>query len=75
MVGDRVSIDPDICGGKPCIRGTRIMVKNILGMIAGGYDLDGILNTYPQLSAEDIVDALQYVSQVVDEDKHISRAS
>lgn len=51
------------------------MVKNILGLIAGGYDLDGILNTYPQLSAEDIVDALHYVSQVIDEDKHISRAS
>ncbi len=51
------------------------MVKNILGLIAGGYDLDGILSTYPQLSAENISDALHYVSQVIDEDKHISRAS
>ena len=33
---ERISVDPNICSGKPCIRGTRIMVKNILGMLAGG---------------------------------------
>ena len=38
-VEERVSVDPKVCGGKPCIRGTRIMVKNILGMVAGGYTL------------------------------------
>jgi uncharacterized protein (DUF433 family) len=75
MVGERISVDPAICGGKPCIRGTRIMVKNILGLMAGGYSLKQILETYTQLSAEDVVDALQYASQVIDEDKHIPRAS
>ena len=75
MVGERINVDPAICGGKPCIMGTRIMVKNILGLMAGGYNLKQILETYTQLTAEDVVDALQYASQVIDEDKHIPRAS
>lgn len=40
---ERVSVDPKVCGGKPCIRGTGIMVKNILGMVAGGYTIEKIL--------------------------------
>lgn len=75
MVGERITVDPAVCGGKPCIRGTRVMVKNILGLMAGGYSLNQILETYSQLSADDVVDALQYASQVIDEDKHIPRAS
>jgi hypothetical protein len=46
---DRVSVDPAICGGKPTIRGTRIMLKNILDMIAGGYTIERILEAYPEL--------------------------
>jgi len=46
---------PQICGGKPCIRGTRIMVKNILGMLAGGYAMDHILQSYPELTRDDVV--------------------
>jgi uncharacterized protein (DUF433 family) len=71
---ERISIDPHICSGKPCIRGTRIMVTNILGLIAGGYSSDQILETYPELTRQDIAVALDYVSQVVDEDKVIPRA-
>jgi len=44
----RISIDPHICSGKPCIRGTRIMVTNILGLIAGSYTNERILQTYPE---------------------------
>ena len=55
---DRISVDPQVCGGKPCIRGTRIMVRNILGMIAGGYTIDKILQTYPELTHEDVAAAL-----------------
>ena len=69
----RISVDPKICSGKPCIQGTRIMVKNILGMIAGGYTIEKILEAYPELTREDVIDALDYVSQVIDEEKVIQR--
>jgi uncharacterized protein (DUF433 family) len=69
----RITVDPKICSGKPCIRGTRIMVKNILGMIAGGYTIEKILEAYPELTREDVVSALDYVSQVIDEEKVIQR--
>ena len=71
---DRISVDPAICAGKPCIRGTRIMVKNILGMIAGGYDAARLLSAYPELTREDIAAALEYASAVIDEEKVIRRA-
>ena len=71
---DRISVDPRVCSGKPCIRGTRIMVKNILGMIAGGYTIEKVLEAYPELTREDVVAALDYASQIVDEEKVIRRA-
>lgn len=71
---DRISVDPQVCSGKPCIRGTRIMVKNILGMIAGGYTLEKILQAYPELTHEDVSEALEYASEVIDEEKVIRRA-
>lgn len=71
---DRISVDPRVCSGKPCIRGTRIMVKNILGMIAGGYTIERVLEAYPELTREDVTEALNYASQVIDEEKVIRRA-
>ena len=71
---DRISIRPEICSGKPCIKGTRIMVTNILGMLAGGYTNERILKAYPELVKEDIEAALSYASQVIDEEKVILRA-
>ncbi len=68
---ERISVDPRVCSGKPCIRGTRIMVRNVLGMFAGGYTLDRILEEYPELTREDVVAALAYASDVVDEMKVI----
>jgi uncharacterized protein (DUF433 family) len=59
---NRITVDPNICSGKPSIRGTRIMIKNILGMLAGGYNREQILNAYPELVAEDISAALEYAS-------------
>jgi len=70
----RVTIDPLICGGKPAIKGTRIMVRNILGMIAGGYDIHKILSEYPELTREDISEALQYTVSEIDEEEVIRRA-
>ncbi len=71
-VQERIVVDPQICGGKPCVRGTRIMVRNILGMLAGGYAMDQILRAYPELSREDVVAALDYASAVVDEEKVVA---
>ena len=67
----RITVDPMICSGKPCIRGTRIMVKNILGMIAGGYTIEQVLAAHPELTRDDITEALDYASRVIDEEKVI----
>jgi uncharacterized protein (DUF433 family) len=56
---NRITVDPNICSGKPCIKGTRIMVKNILGMLAGGYTVEKTLAAYPELSREDTSAALE----------------
>ncbi len=71
---DRIVVDSKICSGKPTIRGTRIMVKNILGMVAGGYTMATIIDAYPELTAQDITAALEYASHVIDEEKVIPRA-
>ena len=70
---DRIEVNPAICGGKPVIRGTRIMVRNILGMVAGGYDVDRILAAYPDLRREDVTAALEYAARVIDDDQVIVR--
>lgn len=72
-MNERIIVDPNICSGKPCIKGTRIMVKNILGMLAGGYTSERIRSAYPEIVQEDIAAALEYASQVVDEEKVIAR--
>lgn len=64
-----IVVDHAICAGKPTIRGTRVMVKNILGMIAGGYTLDQVLQAYPELTREMVEAALQYAVTVIDEEK------
>ena len=70
---DRIEVNAAICSGKPVIRGTRIMVSNILGMVAGGYSVDRILTAFPDLSREDVSAALEYAAKVVDEEQVISR--
>jgi uncharacterized protein (DUF433 family) len=69
---ERISVDPKVCSGKPCIRGTRIMVKNILGMISGGYDFSQIRQAYPELTDEDIREALEYAAYVIDDEKVVA---
>lgn len=70
---ERISINPSVCRGKPCIKGTRILVKNILGMVYGGYDIPQIRKAYPELADDDIREALEYAAYVVDDEKVISR--
>ena len=58
----RITVDPNVCGGRPAIRGLRIRVKDILEMLAAGASRDQILADYPYLEAEDIVAALQFAA-------------
>lgn len=66
VVNERILLDPEICSGKPVIAGTRIMVRNILGIIADGGTVAEVLDCYPELSPEDVSSALQYAADVVD---------
>lgn len=56
----RITIDPDQCGGRPCIRGMRIRVVDVLGLLAAGESTEQILAEYPYLEAEDIAATLLY---------------
>lgn len=69
-----IIVDPKICSGKPVIKGTRIMVKNILGMVAGGYTIDRILSVYPELTLEQVQAALEYAATVIDEEQVLANA-
>ena len=57
---ERISIDPAVCGGKPCIKGTRIWVSLILDFLANGMTEGELLADYPQLTHEDILAAIAY---------------
>jgi uncharacterized protein (DUF433 family) len=57
---DRIAIDPEICGGKPCIRGTRLWVSLILDFLADGMTEAEVIADYPQLAHEDIMAAIAY---------------
>ncbi|MEZ5850012.1 MAG: DUF433 domain-containing protein [Hyphomicrobiaceae bacterium] len=63
---ERITIDPEVCGGRPCIRGLRLRVKDILDMLAGGATRQEILADYPYLEDEDITAALEYAGRVID---------
>jgi uncharacterized protein (DUF433 family) len=64
---DRITLDPDVMGGKPCIRGLRLTVGTILGLLAAGRSEDEILAAYPYLEREDIQAALAYATWRVEE--------
>jgi uncharacterized protein (DUF433 family) len=61
---DRISVDPKVCAGKPCIRGTRIHIAIILDSLAEGLTPDQIVNEYPQLTLDDIHAALAYAAEL-----------
>ena len=60
----RISVDPRICFGKPCIRGTRIWVSLLLDFLATDASIDEILEQYPQLKREDILAAIAYGAEM-----------
>lgn len=63
----RITFDPNVMGGKPCIRGLRVTVGTIVGLVASGYSNAGILKAYPYLEEEDIQEALAYAAWRVEE--------
>jgi len=64
---DRIAIDPQVCFGKPCIKGTRVWVSLILDFLASGESEAQILAAYPQLEPEDIRAAIAYAAEVARE--------
>ncbi len=64
---DRIVIDPQVCFGKPCIKGTRIWVSLILDFLASGESEAQVLAAYPQLQPDDIRAALAYAAEVARE--------
>lgn len=63
----RITFDPNVMGGKPCIRGMRVTVGMLLGMLASGHSRARILEMYPYLEAEDIDESLAYAAWRVEE--------
>lgn len=59
----RITLEPGKCGGKPCIRGMRIRVSDVLGLLANGASIEEILTDYPYLEREDILAAIAYAAQ------------
>jgi len=57
---ERISVSPDVCHGKPVIKGTRVLVANILGSLGSGESIEEVLEDYPSLTREDVFAALQF---------------
>ncbi|MCK4595876.1 DUF433 domain-containing protein [candidate division WOR-3 bacterium] len=66
-MNDHIISDPNICGGEPCIRGTRIPVHIILSHLASGEDYDTILKNFPNIEKKDILACLEYGSYLATE--------
>jgi uncharacterized protein (DUF433 family) len=64
---ERISVDPEICHGQACIRGTRIMVAVVLDNLAAGVPRDELLKSYPTLSVDDIQASLEYAAELARE--------
>jgi uncharacterized protein (DUF433 family) len=65
-VHERITINPNQCGGRPCIRGMRIRVSDVLELLAAGQSPDEILAAYPYLEPGDIAASLQYAARRLD---------
>ncbi|WP_456327821.1 DUF433 domain-containing protein [Archaeoglobus sp.] len=66
---NRIEIDPKKLGGKPVIRGTRIPVYLILEMLASGMSIEDVLKEYPELTEEDVKEAIKYASQILSKEE------
>jgi uncharacterized protein (DUF433 family) len=74
-LNERITHDPSVMGGRPCIRGLRVTVGTIVGLLASGHDAERILELYPYLEQDDISAALSYAAWRVEEVELPLRAS
>lgn len=58
----RITLNPEVMGGKPCIRGMRVTVGTVVGLLAAGHSVSDVLTAYPYLEEEDIREALAYAA-------------
>jgi len=63
---DRITVEPEKCGGRPCIRGMRIRVTDVLKLLSSGASFEEILADYPYLEREDILAAIEYAARLTD---------
>jgi len=71
MLGfDRITFDPNVMGGRACIRGMRITVSLIVNLVANGMSIEDIIEAYPYLEPDDIRQALQYAAWLAEETIH-----
>jgi uncharacterized protein (DUF433 family) len=68
MKFERITTDPAVFGGKPCIRGLRFPVSRLLGLLAAGETREAILNDYPYLESADIDEALRYAAFLAEDE-------
>jgi uncharacterized protein (DUF433 family) len=68
MLFNRITIDPAVCTGKPCIRGLRFPVARLLGLLAAGETRERILADYPYLEPQDIDEALRYAASLAEDE-------
>lgn len=71
----RIELHPDICNGRPVVRGTRVSVQTILEFLGAGDTIEDLLGAYPSLSREDILAALRYSSRLMAHRYHIERVA
>jgi uncharacterized protein (DUF433 family) len=64
----RITVNPEVCTGKPCIRDLRFPVSRVLGLLASGETKDSIVKAYPYLETEDIDEALQFAAHLAEEE-------
>jgi uncharacterized protein (DUF433 family) len=67
MAFERITTDPEVLGGVPCIRGLRVPVAAVVGMVADGMTVEEIVADFPYLEPEDVTEALRYAAEAVRE--------
>jgi uncharacterized protein (DUF433 family) len=68
MKFERITVDPKVCTGKPCIRALRFPVSRLLGLLAAGETRESILKAYPYLESEDIDEVLRYAAWLAEDE-------